>query len=87
MTQIDVEKFRVVGIAVRTSQRIEASTKKRIPPLWKRFVEENIIIRFHRRLSPQRYMLFIVNMTPTTLVNTPISSASRFRISAIFLKG
>ncbi len=35
-----IEKFRVIGIAVRTSYDIENSIKRKIPLLWQRFYEE-----------------------------------------------
>ena len=54
MTTTDIDKFRVVGIAVRTSHRTENSTKQRIPHLWKRFLEERVIDKIPNRVDSQK---------------------------------
>ncbi|SMF47413.1 GyrI-like domain-containing protein [Pseudobacteriovorax antillogorgiicola] len=54
MTKLDVEKFRVVGIAARTSHRTENSSKAKIPHLWKRFFAERILEKIPNRVNPQK---------------------------------
>lgn len=42
MAKQGIDTFRVVGVAIRTNDNIEKSTKAKIPVLWSRFENERI---------------------------------------------
>ena len=54
MTMVDIDSIKVVGIATRTSYRIESSTKAKIPGLWRRFSNENIASKVPLKLDPSK---------------------------------
>ena len=54
MTVEGIEKFRVVGIAARTSHRIENSTKAKIPGLWKRFFSERVLEKIPNKVESNK---------------------------------
>ncbi|NRA65612.1 MAG: hypothetical protein HRU19_14080 [Pseudobacteriovorax sp.] len=49
MTTKEIQRFRIIGIGIRTSHALENSIKQRIPELWQRFIDE----RLHEKIPNQ----------------------------------
>lgn len=64
-----IEKFRVIGIATRTSYDIENTIKRKIPLLWKRFYDERCFDKIPNKVEPSKIYAIYAEYDPDEFGN------------------
>ncbi len=57
MQKVNIEAFKIIGIAVKTTNQ-EGKAAKQIPELWKKFMEEAIIDQISNKIDDRIYSLY-----------------------------